>query len=274
MQFQSQNAIAFGQPKRRIQVVDGQTQYDDNTVAKERYALELQASMTTWFRGRVGIEFEKSRFDDVTSPALATAFDNLELSNAALEGVVIVIPPKDGRIGLGALGEYERGLTEKLDLFSVGPIITYASGPWSAIANLLIIQHLRSDDRKRDFAYAAQLQYTISPAWSVALEGYGTIDRIGSSGRKSQELEGFPDFDQHRLGPVVYYRWGSALTALSPMASPKDGAKSANPRAKGLNGDDRDGADGEPISLGVGLLFGLNGNTPDRALKVSLEVDF
>ncbi|MBX9926072.1 MAG: hypothetical protein K2Y05_06920 [Hyphomicrobiaceae bacterium] len=274
LQFQSQNAISAGQPRRRSMDVDKETRFDPNTVMKERYALELQASVTTWFRGRVGIEFEKSRLDEVPSAALADAFGSLELSNAAVEGIFILVPPKEGRIGLGVLTEYERGITEKLDLFYAGPILTYVTGSWSAMANLLIVQHLRAVDRKRDFAYAAQLQHTISPSWAVALEAYGTIDRLGTSGRKSEDVAGFPDFDQHRLGPVVYYRWGSELGSKSAARHRDFPAQRASSR------DDDAGAlasaddDKEPVSIGAGVLFGLNGNTPDRTLKLSLEVEF
>jgi hypothetical protein len=270
IQFQSQNAFSFGQPGRRVNADEpGEARFDDNTIARERYALELQKGITTWLRARVGIEFEKERFDDPASIAQANAFGELKLSSISLEGVFILVSPGKSGFGLGLLTEYEHGVGPEADLFSAGPIIGLSSGPWSALANLLIVQHLDTPDRKRDFAYAAQIQYEASSSWALALEAYGTVDRIGRSGSRPVEQMGFPDFDQHRLGPVVYYRFGS-------QASPDATKSLVKPpgRHKTVKADDDGDDHEEPVSLGVGMLFGLNGNTPDKTLKLSLEVDF
>jgi hypothetical protein len=281
MQFQSQNAISFGQPKRRIREdAPGDFTYDDNAVARERYALEMQMGITTWFRTRLGVEFEKERLEDPASPARANAFEDLHLTGIALEGVFVLLPVKKNGIGVGILTEYDHSIRGGASQFYFGPIIQSVSGPWSAIANLLMVQHYGSPDRsagvpadrKRDFAYAAQLQYEVSPTWAMALEGYGTVDRLGHSGTQSAELAAFGTFDQHRMGPVIYYRF-------SPDGKP---VSTKGPRAKGIDKDKDDDKDGEAdgkgkdrsVSIGVGLLFGLNGNTPSETLKLSLEYNF
>ena len=283
MQFQSQNAISFGQPKRQVkQTGPGDAAFDDNTVARERYALEMQMSVATWFRTRVGVEFEKERLEDPGSVARANAFEDLHLTGVALEGVFVFVPVKGDGIGLGLLTEYDRSVRGGVSQFYAGPIIQAVSGPWTALANLLVVQHMGSADktgstpadRKRDFAYAAQLQYTISPTWALALEAYGTVDRIGNSGTPSVEQKLFGDFDQHRVGPVVYYRF-----------DPHGGGgsiKLAKAGVKGVSKDDDDGKAGakddddkkSSVSVGLGLLFGLNKNTPDETLKLSVEYNF
>jgi hypothetical protein len=177
MQFQSQNAISSGFAKRRVtQGGNGDLVYDDNTVAKERYALEMQMGITSWFRTRVGIEFEKERVDDPTSVARANAFQDLHLTGVALEGVFVFVPVKKEGIGLGLLTELDAPVRGGTRQVYVGPIVHALSGPWSALANLMLVQQFGSpqrgllpEDRKQDFAYAAQVKYDLSDAWGLAL---------------------------------------------------------------------------------------------------------
>ena len=280
LQFQSQNAVAFGQPRRQVkEIAPGQYAFDDNTVARERYALEMQMSIATWFRTRLGVEFEKERLEDPGAPARANAFEDLHLTGVALEGVFVVIPAKKEGLGLGLLTEYDHAIRGGANQLYIGPILQATSGPWTALANLLIVQHFGSPDRsrllppdrKQDFAYAAQLQYEVSQTWALALEAYGTLDRLGGSGTRAGDAALFGSFDQHRLGPVVYYRFDPA--GDHPASRGKGGA------AKSLAKDDDDAKSGDggkqsSVSLGLGLLFGLNSKTPSETLKLSLEYNF
>lgn len=279
LQFQSQNAIAFGEPKRGVKATGpGQFAYDDNTIASQRYALEMQMGITNWFRTRLGIEFEKERLEDPASPARANAFEDLQLTGVALEGVFVAVPVKKQGVGLGLLIEYDHSVRGGANQLYIGPILQSVSGPWTAIANLLIVQHFGAPDRarllpadkKQDFAYAAQLLYEVSPTWTLALEGYGTVDRLGGSGTRRPEQALFGQFDQHRLGPVVYYKF-------DPNGARPHG-ETRRASAKTLAKDDEDkeaGGDKETsVSIGVGLLFGLNATTPSETLKLSLEYNF
>jgi hypothetical protein len=107
----------------------------------------------------------------------------------------------------------------------------------------MAVRQLGGDEsgEKWDFAYAAQVAYSFSQSWSLALEGYGTIERVAQSGRRSESAQLFGDFDQHRAGPVVYCDITSADMG---------------------------------VTIGVGVLAGLNASTPDQTLKLSVEVDF
>ena len=280
MQFQSQNALSFGQPRRSvIQTSPGQFAFDDNIVAKERYALEMQMGITSWFRTRLGLEFEKDRLDDPGLPARANAFNDLQLTSVALEGVLVFVPVKKQGVGLGLLVEFDDGIRGGGRQLYAGPIIQAVSGPWSGIANLLLVQHFGSpdrfhqlpEDRSLDFAYALQLQYEISQTWAVALEGYGTFDRIAPAGNQAETLALFGRFDQHRAGPVVYYRFNP-----DPSAHPARTGPGVKVLGKG-DDDDKPGAGGDKemsVSLGLGLLFGLNDNTAKETLKLSLEYNF
>jgi hypothetical protein len=284
LQFQSQNAIAFNQPRRKIrQTEPGEFVYDDNSIARERYALEMQMGITSWFRARLGVEFEKERLDDPSSPARANAFEDLHLTGIALEGVFVLIPVKTSGIGLGLLTEYDSSVRGGLNQFYIGPIIQAVNGPWSALANLLLVQNygkpdrqgLLPNDKKRDFAYALQVQYEASQTWALAVEAYGTFDRFDGSGTPPPDQVPFGRVDQHRAGPVVYYRFNKDGGSTAP-AKGKQGlaALRKDDDAPGAAaGDNDDGKKGQ-VSIGVGLLFGLNDNTPRETLKLSLEYNF
>ncbi len=270
VEFQSQNAHSFGQPKRLfVEDEPGEFEFDENTVVRQRHALELEFGITTFFRTRVGIEFEKERLEEPSSLAEADAFDSLVLEELALEGVVVFKPvPETGGVGLGALVEYQYP-TESSEPQSIvfGPIVEAIYGDWTATANLTFVHFFggaaEERDNKWDFFYAARLLYEYSDTWSFALEAYGTVDRLGNSGSPSEENLIFGDFDQHRLGPIVYYAFNAGL---SPLNSVRERA--------GISDDDADGPDQVAVSLGTGVLFGLNDNTPDATLKWSVEVEF
>lgn len=112
-----------------------------------------------------------------------------------------------------------------------------------------------SDD-KIDFTYAARLMYAWTDRISLALEAYGTVERIGDSGAPSADHAILGDFNQHRAGPVVYWSW--PLAGLPDCNLRSEKGASADPEAK----------------MGLGALFGLNEHTPDATLKVSFEVVF
>lgn len=283
VEFQSQNAWSFGQPRRRFR--EGRPDefvYDDNAVTRQRHALEIEMSLTHFLRMRVGIEYEKERFDEPAAPGFANAFDDLKLTEVAVEGVVILKPvPQTGGFGFGMLAEFEHPTTQgELNSILVGPIFGAKSGRLSALINVLFIKHFGSGevtdegperDDKWDIGYAAQLRYDFNPAWALALEAYGTFDRIGNSGQPNEAGLAFGDHDQHRAGPVVYYEWrtggkrdvGAGLPRVSKVANVDEGKS---------GGDDDD--EGVLMRLGSGILFGLNDNTPDTTLKLSFEMEF
>ncbi|MCH9764450.1 MAG: hypothetical protein K0U34_00440, partial [Alphaproteobacteria bacterium] len=144
--------------------------------------------------------------------------------------------------------------------------LQYDFGRWQALADLYVVNHFGGgeDDGKWDFQYALRLLYQQSPNWGYAIEAYGTVDRLGSSGTIGEEALLFGDHDQHRLGPIVYY---TVDTGNSPR------------RALGLpalddDGDGDDAGSGATLNVGVGWFFGLNENTPDHTLKWSVEYEF
>ena len=248
-EFQSQNAYSWNQPDRKwVEVMPGEFAFDDNTVTRQRYALELEVGVTSRFRSRFGIELEQERGDDPISVANRNDFNSLELEELALEGVFVLLPVNETGVGLGLLAEYQYTLEDsEADSFVFGPIVEMVSERWSMILNPALVQFFNGadEDDKLDFSYAIQLAYLVSEEWLVAMEAYGTIDRLGSSGMPGLEAELFGDHDLHRVGPIAYFQ-----------------------------NEFGNGKDQSELRFGVGFFVGLNDNTASGTLKLSIEYEF
>ena len=258
VELQSQNAFSFGNPRRRTTDVGGEIEADDNSIASVRAALEIEYTFSRFFKGRIGIEYEKERLDDFSSLSEANSFDRLRLDEYEVEGIIVFLSrPKQG-FGLGLLVEYEHSAeADGARTLNYGPIIEWVSGPWLATFNPSLISFFGGErnehgkhDEKIDFRYAARLMYRAADDLSLAIEAYGTIERIGGTGSPGEEALLFGDFNQHRIGPVVYW-------------------------SHELNGGFARGKDGETeLTIGLGMLAGLNRSTPDATLKLSVELEF
>lgn len=276
LEFQSQNAWSTGQPRRKwVDPGAGDIVIDDNSVARQREALEVQLGITDWFRVRVGVEFEQERLDDPETFAQLDSFGSLKLDEIAVEGVVVFVKPKKEGIGLGLLLEYGApvGAADDPAEFYVGPIVEAHTGAWSMIANLIFVSHIGGKsldpdyrrDEKWDFSYFTQFQYEFSDHWAFALEAYGTIDRLGNSGSPGEERVYFGDHNQHRAGPIAYYTFYPSSPSALDVKAPVNAAAAV---------EDEDEVKRLAVSIGAGVLFGLNENTPDATYKLSIEVEY
>lgn len=262
LEFQSQNAWAWDQPRRRIEIDDdGTVLMDENALFRERYALELEIGLTSRVKMRVGIELENERTDDPSVIAAANDFEGLRLEEIGAEVVTVLVPREADGAGLGFVVEIEGPIDQEgPNSFIAGPIIEYQSGPWFFATVPMIVRAFggrreegEQHDHKWDFAYAVQLMHRFSSRWALALEGYGTIERLGGSGHRSEAAARFGDSDQHRLGPVLYL--AQPLTFGSrPSAGHEEEAAT--------------------LTIGLGVLEGLTSHTADHTLKLSIEVDF
>ncbi|MCC7251540.1 hypothetical protein [Hyphomicrobium sp.] len=261
LEFQSQNAVMFGNPRRKsVTDVGGDLEADDNSLARARAALELEFGITRYLKGRIGIEYERERREDFRTIGEAQGYEDLKLDEYAAELIGVIVPRHGDGIGVGIVVEFEvPAESGGAKTLIAGPIFEWASGPWSATVIPTLVQFFGGErneagqqDEKIDFAYATQLKYRWSEHFDFALEAYGTVERIGGRGGKSEESALFGDFDQHRLGPIVYWNFTPEFAR----------------KADGKDDDE------EMVSLGFGALFGLNDDTPDTTLKLSMEVFF
>lgn len=261
LEFQSQNAWAWDQPSRRVQAGDDELLFDENSLFKARYALELEIGLSERYKMRIGVEGERERIDDPQSIAEANSFDSLEFGEIGAEIVTILVPREGDGLGVGAVVEIEGPIDqEEPNHLSIGPIIEFQAGKWLAAAVPMAVYAFGGDredgeprDTKWDFAYAAQLKRELSPSWSAAIEAYGTVERLGNTGHRSESSREFGDFNQHRAGIIFYYAHEFASDASS---------------------NDEGETDAPELTIGLGLLEGLNRHTADHTLKLSIEVDF
>jgi len=270
IEFQSQNAYSIGQPRLRTGLNDdGEVTGDGNSVALQRHALEIEYGFTKTLKGRLGIEYEKERTEFEAGQALGTHYDELKLDEIGGELIWVAIPRDGDGLGLGFVVEYEHPTaSDGVKHLIGGPIFEWGAGAWLATFNPLLIQHFggeRNDagkpDEKIDFAYTASIMYELNKSISLAVESYGTIERIGSTGAASDESLLFGDFNQHRIGPVLYW------------SIPMEGVAS-NPFRPAHTDGDAEAGETPALTIGLGVLRGLNENTPDTTLKLSIEAFF
>ncbi len=262
IEFQSQNAHSFNHPNRKFNHNDGELEFDENEYIKQRHALEIEITLTDYMRSRVGVEFEKERFDEPESVDQANSFDALKLSEAAFETILVVKPPGQQQLGMGLLAELEFAVQGEEQSKSIifGPILQYDADAWQALANIYSIYHFDGEnDGKWDFAYATRMLYQYTEHWGLAIEAYGTIDRLGNSGHLSESSLLFGDHDQHRIGPIIYYTVDTDWNPKMLLGTSQDS-------------DDNDHQ--SSLNIGIGWFFGLNNNTPDHTFKWSLEYEF
>ena len=98
IEFQSQNAYAFGNPRRKVvRDASGELEADDNSLSRQRNALELEFGLTPFLKTRIGVEYEKERREDPETPRHAEGYENLKLDEYAAEVIWIMIPRRGSR---------------------------------------------------------------------------------------------------------------------------------------------------------------------------------
>lgn len=287
VEVEYQGDYHFGNPRRQVSIGPDGLIADENEVLRQRHVLGLGLGLTDYFKLGIEVEFEQERFDDPDSVAQANAFDDLEATEIQIEGTAVLVPLKRDGFAAAAFLSYGAALDDGPSTFIFGPIFKIKQGPWSATTNTYFVKNFGGGevdddgttfrDGRWDFEYKWQLKYEASASWAFALEGFGTVNRLGDSGRRSEAVELFGDQDQHRLGPVVYYTFkrprGTGTSSLKD-ANGDDDAPGARAGANDDEGDNGDDDEGTAVTAGLGVLFGLNETTSDVALKWSLEVQF
>ncbi len=245
VELQIINDISSGNPRRSTR--DGS--FDDNTVTRDRHGFEFEMGLSHYVKTRIGLEFDKERQDDPDAVAEANAFAPLQLTEVGVEMVFVISRETSRAPGVGLLAEINRAIGPEASTLVIGPLFQLTRPAWSATLNLTFTRFFGSagdeaHDDKWDFSYSAQIKSQLAKDLDLALEAYGTFDRIAGSGNPGEATILFGDHDQHRIGPIVYVT----------------GIGSEYLRAE--------------TTFGAGVLFGLNGNTPDATFKLDVEAEF
>ena len=258
-----------GNPNRKFGLDGGEIIADENDILRQSHSFELGLGLTDYLKISVGTEAEEERFDDVDGVDVVNAFDSLKFTALEANATLALIKPTTSGFSLAAYVGIEHAFEKSEgEIARIGPLLSVTQGRWSATANLLFAKHFggndaeeNSDDRW-DFEYAAQVAYQMNDQLTLALESYGLIKRLGSSGTPGDGAVLFGDQDQYRLGPVAYYTF-------------KRRANDSGAMKLGKSDDDEEGEDDEGgVTMNLGVLLGLNGDTPDTTLKWGVSAGF
>jgi hypothetical protein len=143
------------------------------------------------------------------------------------------------------------------NVFTFGPLWQWSINDKTSFTLNTLFQRTFGDNREKgtDFAYAWQVKREVREGFSVGVEGYGVLPTIG-------DTPGI-DFQEHRVGPVLYFERSLARSAAPAKVSMKD-SKGAAPDADG----------GPKLNVEMGVLFGLTNATQDTVFKFKGAVTF
>lgn len=281
IEVEAHGAHFSGFPKFMV-VDDDEEEGFESEVVRNGVSLEVGFGITDWLKLSVEAEFEEERSGD-------GSWSNFEFTEVGVGAKVELLEAEDDGVGIAFLVEFEKAVREEKTLeiegdefeleaedegktLSFGPIFALKNGPWSATTNLLFSyvfdgKETESEgdvdngaleveevtvtkaDEYWNFDYAVQVKYQITNMFGVGVEAYGTITDIGDTFEDSA--------DKHRLGPVLYVNFGDD----------DDGDE-------GEVDNDEEEEEGPEVAMAFGVLFGLNDDTSDIAVKWDMEVEF
>jgi hypothetical protein len=157
-------------------------------------------------------------------------------------------------------GVDKRIADDATNTMTVGPLWQWALDDKTSFAlNTLFSRTFGTNSEPgTDFGYAWQLKREVREGFSLGLEAYGVVPNI----RNSPGI----DFQEHRVGPVLYFERSLARSRGPAKISMKDNGKDAGGK------DDGDG--GPKLNIEAGVLFGLTDGTQDRVYKLKGAVTF
>ena len=231
--------------------------------ARQGHEFEAFYSLTEWLQIKAAIEVEEERTED-------GSFNSPKLSEIEGQAKVELLPIEGDGFGVSFLGRYGESVVSNEDESSIlfGPILKAASGPLSITANLFPVYNFDIKETEIEFGeegpeievertpdhwnfdYALQVKHQTWERVALGAEVFGEFEDIANNVADSGS-------DKHRMGPVVYLSLGES---------------------HGHGGHDNEAGhsagDLPSASLAFGVLFGLNDDTSDVALKWDADFHF
>jgi hypothetical protein len=187
---------------------------------------------------------------------------NLEVQTAGVEGLWVLRKREGNALGIAWFtGADFRIADAATNTLTFGPIIQWGTDKTTLTLNPLFARTFgRNREEGVDFTYAWQVKHEVREGFSIGVEGYGVLPNIG----KTPGI----DFQEHRIGPVLYFERSLArgATAAPKMAGMKD--------VKGAADAGKDGDGGPKFAGEIGVLFGLTDATQDVAIKIKGAITF
>lgn len=201
---------------------------DDVHALRQSHEVEFQYGVNDWWMLRLTPNVEQPDGESI------------ELASVGIETQFVLVTRGDGPLGIAIMagyGPYSLFVEDgQPDEFEFGPVVEYALGPWLFTVNPRLTDELGSAAEQDwlGFEYAAQVRYSLSDRWAIAVLGFGEIEELVHAG---------PFEDQsHVLGPSLYL--------LSDPDSERE------------------------WMLAAGVLFGLTDESPDTSLRITLAVEY
>jgi len=238
--------------------------------ARQGHELAAYYGLTEWLEIKGAVEAERERTED-------GSFNSLKLSEIEGQAKIELLPIEGDGFGISFLGRYGESVVSNEDESEIvfGPILKAASGPFSITANLFPVYSFDIKETEIEFEepeeegeeataeievertpdhwnfdYALQVKHQTWERVALGAEAYGELEDISNDNPDSGP-------DKHRMGPVVYVSLGEG-------------------HGHGGHGDEAGHSTGDLPSalLAFGVLFGLNDDTSDVALKWDAEFHF
>jgi hypothetical protein len=231
---------------------------------RQGHEFEAFYSLTDWLQIKGTVELEQERAED-------GSFNSLKLSEVEGQGKVELVPLEGDGFGASFLAAYGESVVSNEDgsAITFGPILKAARGPLSFTANLFPVYSFGIKETEIEyeegeaevevehtpdhwsFDYAWQLKHKTAERWAFGVEGFGGFADVGNDLTDSGP-------NKHRLGPVVYLEIGDHSREAGDKGDGHDLAAPALPA----------------LEIAFGVLFGLNDDTSDIALKWDADFAF
>ena len=232
--------------------------------ARQGHEFKALYGLTDWFQIKAAAELEQERAED-------GSFNTLKLSEVEGQSKVELVPLTGDGFGASFLAAYGESVVSNEDESAItfGPILKAVRGPLSFTANLFPVYSFNIKETEIgykegeaeveiertpdhwNFDYAWQLKHQTGEHWAVGVEGFGRFEDIAGDVADSEA-------DKHRFGPVIYLGFGDHGHGSAGHGNGHDLAARSMPA----------------LEIAFGVLFGLNDDTSDIALKWDADFAF
>jgi hypothetical protein len=252
-------AVAGTFDVKSTDIAKGETEVSVNTSYFSGYPINAELLRHS---SEIGIGYG---FTDWWKAGLKIGFDkpigaDFQASTAGVEAQFLLRKFEANSLGIGwYTGVDFRIADDATNTLTFGPIFQFGSEKTSFTVNPFLARTFgRNHEEGMAFTYAWQAKQELREGLAFGIEGYGSVPNIGNSPSL--------DFQEHRIGPVLYFERSLARSnAAAPKSMSIKDVKSAEADK---------GPDGPKLNIEAGVLFGLTDGTQDVTYKLKGAITF
>ena len=214
---------------------------------RSSHELMVGYGFTSWLKAGAKLSFDKPADND------------FQLSTAGIETQAMIKKFENG-LGLAWFtGADFRVHRDETNTVTFGPIVQLGTEKTQFLLNPFFAKTFgKNRDDGLEFSLAWALKQEVGEGIALGIEGYSVFPNIGNNPGV--------DFQEHRIGPVLYLE-----RALGTKA--KSAARGLSIKDSGGAADGKD-AGGPKLLVEIGVLFGLTDATQDTAFKIKGGITF